>query len=130
MSRRERLPRGVRPHHIMFTDATHSSQESSNKVKGNQWLKPPLYDEPHAALHEAIPTVPVLDHITAQYVEREFEPIPGNYFRTVDSLLFAMQAAKNHYRHNTIQYHLTGLAMMAIDMQRPYVQEGLWVPER
>lgn len=130
MSRQDRYPHGYREHHILYTDATYSSQEATRKLRNNQWLKPPIDDESHAALHKAIPTVPLLDHITARYVEADFEPIPGNYFKTVDSLLFAMEAAKHHFHANAVQKQLTALTMMAVDLQRVYIEEGLYHERR
>lgn len=114
-----------RHHHILFSKRLWRSQDPTMKLRENQWLKPPMYDDAHAALHEAVGIVPVPDWNMGQLILRQFEPVRGDYFKSVDNLLLAVENVARNPRSDAVQRELGHLIVQAVDLQRPFVQEGL-----
>jgi hypothetical protein len=81
----------------------------------------------HRALHRDLPAVPVLDIFSIQRLLRVYEPTPDtmqnmdNYMRSIEQV---MMSPKSH----SIERQVASLAIHAVDLQRPYVREGLLVP--
>ena len=115
----------VRKHHVLFSRRTQESQEPTKCLRRNYWLMPPMEDEPHVALHQAISTVPVLDPHTAMRVHKTFEPVHEDYIATVYKLVRTIDEAIRHPRCTDLERGLGNLAMMALEMQVPFIKEGL-----
>jgi hypothetical protein len=83
-----------------------------------------LDTDTHRALHRACPGVPPPDIFTAQRIRRDYvghhDPNVAveRYMRAVES---AIQSPKNH----PIERALAELTIMAVDLQRPFIREGL-----
>lgn len=114
-----------RHHHILFSKRLWRVQDPTRDLRETQWLKPPMYDEEHAALHEIVSSVPVPDWNMGQFILCHFEPVQGNYFKTVDNLLLSIESVARNPRSDSVQRTLGQLMVHAIDLQRPFVQEGL-----
>lgn len=83
-----------------------------------------MYDDAHAELHANIAGVPVPDWHLGQFILSHFEPVQGDYFKTVDNLLMAIETTKHNRHFDAVQCELGQLMVTAIDLQRPYVREG------
>ena len=94
-------------------------------LRNNHWNKPPLEDAPHIALHKEIATVPLLDQYTAQAVHREFYPVEGDYIGTLYSLVRTIDQALKHPKVSDLQRVVGHLTMMALELQVPFIREGL-----
>ncbi len=118
-------PEGIRRHHLLYTRATWESQSQTASLRRNPNLIFRMHDDPHAELHKAVPTVPVLDHITAGLVAVNFEPVFANKLASVDNLLTQIDKQSTNYNATTIQRELGAVTMHAIEMQKPFIREGL-----
>ena len=112
-------------HHIIFTDATQCAQLATKAIRNCLWLRPRMHQEPHDDIHKALATVPVLDHYTAQRVQRLFHPHPGNYLSTVDNLMFAVDEAIQHPKVRIIERGLGELVIAALEIQKPFLRDGI-----
>lgn len=112
-------------HHILFTRETQCSQKATKALRVSRWLIPLIEHDPHKDLHRAIATVPVMDHFMAERVLANFSPVRNNYLATMDDLMFCIEDAMQHPRVNIIERGIGELVIAAIDMQKPYIKEGL-----
>jgi len=117
-------------HHVVFTGATQNSQPATAEIRSNKWLRPPLQWIAHRAIHEVVATVPVLDHYTADRTLRLFEPKPNDYIGTVYNLMFAIEEAIQHPKTQIIERGLGELAIAALEIQIPYIKDGLILPRK
>lgn len=122
-----KYPQGVRPHHTQYTRKTMEAVPPLKCLRNNHWNKPPLEDAPHIALHKEIATVPLLDQYTAQAVHREFYPVEGDYIGTLYSLVRTIDQALKHPKVSDLQREVGHLTMMALELQVPFIREGLAV---
>lgn len=116
-------------HHILFTRRTWVSQESTKRLRQNRWLIALIDPDSHRALHQAIATVPVLDHYMAERVNRDFMPVRGDHLRTMDELCFSIDSATRHPKAGVIERGIGQLVIEAVQLQKPFVAEGLFTPE-
>lgn len=112
-------------HHGLYTKSTWESQSSTKMLRNNQWLIMPLDEQVHRALQDEIPVVPVLGHNTAQKVLRDFEPVAGNYIASMFALMGTINEAGKHPRARPIERELGQLTINALELQIPYIQDGL-----
>ena len=112
-------------HHILHYAAEWKLRKQAEGIRENRWLIPPMYSDVHTELHRDCPPVPLLGYHALQRMEKIFEPMPGDYDRTLDQLLFAIEEANEHPRSHQIEKDLGVLAIQAVELQRPYIQEGL-----
>lgn len=112
-------------HHGLYTRATWESQSSTKMLRNNQWLIMPLDEQTHRALQDEIPVVPVLGHNTAQAVLRDFEPVAGNYIASMFALMGTINEVGKHPRARPIERELGELTINALELQIPYIQDGL-----
>jgi hypothetical protein len=96
-------------------------------LRNNHWNKPPIEDEPHIQLHRDIATVPLLDQYTAQRVHSLFVPVEGDYIGTLYSLVRTIDVALRHHRTTELERGVGQLTMQALEMQVPYIREGLYL---
>ena len=115
-------------HHVLWPSRLHRAQKPSKILRENQWLKPPMHEDIHESLHRHIAMVAVPSYFMAMKINQNFEPVEGNYIRTVDRLLFAIDDMKNDYRINSIERHIAEVMLIGVDSQIMYIKEGLWVP--
>jgi hypothetical protein len=112
-------------HHIIFTRETQSSQKATKTLRASRWLIPYIEHDPHKELHRAVATVPVLDHFMAERVLANFSPVRNDYLATMDELMFCIEDAMQHPRVKVIERGIGELAIAAIDLQKPFIKEGL-----
>ena len=114
-----------RGHHVLFTRPTWSSQETTKHLRNHHWLIVPLHNAEHQALHNAVTTVPLLDHQTAKRVDRDYHPIRGSYIGSVFELMHVIEDAFKHPRASELEKALGQLTVHALEMQIPFIREGL-----
>lgn len=114
--------------HVLFTRRTWESQQDTKKLRGNRWLIVPIDPDVHDEKHEAVSTVPLLDHFTARRVRAIFEPVPNDYIASVESLLFAIEEATLSPKAQEVERRLGELTIFAVEIQLPYLRKGL-IPE-
>jgi len=85
----------------------------------------PLDTLSHTALHKAVSVVPLPDRHTIQRVASDFIPVRGDYLATMEALMESIDKASRHHRTQPLERDLACLAMRAIELQMPFVAEGL-----
>ena len=118
-----------RSHHLLFPKRLWRAQKPTRELSGQFWLKVPLYDDAHAELHANVSSVPVPDWNIGEIILRQIEPVVGDYFKSVDNLLQTIDRVSQNHRSDPVQRNLGQLMIMAIDLQRPYVVDGLVISE-
>jgi len=112
-------------HHTLFNRAAWDSHEATRDLRKNRWLIPPLHAENERAIHAEIAVVPLLDPVTALHVRNGFEPVEGNFVATMYSFIDTVESVLKHPKSSTLQRTLGALTAQAVEMQIPYVQDGL-----
>lgn len=110
-------------HHVLFEHSTYRSNQWGNRLRGIPSLIPKLDRDAHEALHRDCPSVPMLGHQALARTVQCFEPT-GNTFTDIDRLQGALERATRG--SHDIERGLAELAVMAIDLQKPYIKEGIW----
>lgn len=113
----------VARHHVQFPRLVHEANKDTKEVRRNHWLIPPLIVLGHIALHDEISVVPVLDRFTAQRVNRDFVPHRGDYIRSVENLMFAIDDALKHPKTRAIEIENAQVAIHALELQLPFIKE-------
>ena len=82
----------------------------------------------HRALHSAVPGVPVLDIFAQQRVASIYKPT-HNILDNMELYMLAVEEAMASPKSHSIERQVASLAIHAVDLQRPFVREGLILPE-
>lgn len=102
--------------------------EDTKRLRENRWLIVPIDMDVHDEKHDAISTVPLLDHFTARRVRATFEPTVNDHLGSVVALMFSIEEALKHPKSTELQKRLGELTVHALDIQLPYLRRGL-IPE-
>lgn len=78
----------------------------------------------HRALHAAVPGVPVLDIFAQQRVARLYQPT-HDIMDNIELYMLAVEQAMASPKSHTIERQLANLVIHAVDLQRPFIREGL-----
>ena len=116
-------------HHLCFPRAIWNSQEPTTKLRENRWLKIPLDTVVHGELHKNVSMVPVPGHAMADRIRRNFEPVVRDYIASHENLIRTIEEASGYYKTSSIERELGGLIVVALLEQKPFLVEGLIVPE-
>jgi hypothetical protein len=112
-------------HHVLFNRNTWRGSNTSKEIRENTWLKVPLDTLSHTALHRAVSVVPLPDRHTIQRVASDFIPVRGDYLASMEALIESIDKSSLHHRTQPLERDLACLAMRAIELQMPFVAEGL-----
>lgn len=111
-------------HHIINPRAEWTLRPAGREIRNTQSLIPRIDREIHEAIHDECPPVPLLCYNALKLTVQKFEPV-HNTLKDMDNLMSAIEQATRHPRTHPIERDLAGLAIEAIDLQRPYIMEGL-----
>lgn len=113
-------------HHVNSFKKQWLSQEPTRRLRDEHWLQPPLYDPPHMELHRQNPGgVPVPGDVMARQILRKLIVAPGDYVGTVDRYIRAIDEVCHQRSTDPIQRGIGELMMQAVELQRPFIKEGL-----
>lgn len=121
----KRKPEGYDAHHILHHRQEWRLRPDGLRLRENPVLIPVIPREVHNAIHANVPSVPLLGFHALRRVAREFEPVPGDTLTSMENLMDAMEVARRDPRAHPIEKDLAELAIEAVDLQRPYIREGL-----
>lgn len=110
-------------HHVCFPRLVHEANKDTKEIRRNRWLIPPLVRIGHTALHDEVTIVPPLDRFAAQRVNRDFVPVRGDYIRSVEALMFAIEDAIQHPKVRAIEIENAQVAIHALELQLPFIRE-------
>lgn len=112
-------------HHILHNRKEWTLRPEARKLRETPSLIPVLGTWAiHKELHDNCPPVPCLGYNGLLQAYKNFEPTDDT-FTSVDNLLFAIEKASHHPKAHPVERELAQLAVEAIDLQRPYIKEGL-----
>lgn len=86
---------------------------------------PQLEEDVHIALHKEVPIVPVPSFWMGEYVLRLYRPVRGDYLASIEDLMFCFEAAAESPRAAGLDEDVARLIVNSLEMQRPFIQEGL-----
>lgn len=111
-------------HHILHHRALHEANKDSKILRNSLGMIALIDPDAHDALHRACPGVPPLDIWTAQRARSIMVPHP-NPIQAIDNYLYAVDRATLSPKSHQIERDLAALTMMAVELQKPYIKEGL-----
>ena len=111
-------------HHILFDRMSWNNRPEARSLRAYPMLIPKIYRRSHEDLHANTPVVPVLGYHALQRIIKGFE-CGSDTMSSIDNLLFAMEEANRHPKAHPLERSLSHIAMQAIELQRPFIQEGL-----
>lgn len=112
-------------HHVNFYRAAWNSHEATKHLRAIPELIPPLEKAAELACHKAVAIVPVPSPQSAFFIARNYEPVKGNYVASMFAYVSTLEDAIKHPKASTLERALTALTAQAVEMQIPYVKEGL-----
>lgn len=115
---------GMERHHMSYDRLSHTARKEARTIRNTPELIPYLAHDPHRELHAALPAVPVLGFHALQRVLSDFYPVRGDTLGTLDNLLFAIEAAKQHPKAHDLERSLADLAIMGYELQRPFILDN------
>lgn len=111
-------------HHVLFNKREWESRPQYKELRENSGLIVPIDRDIHNELHRSITQVPVLGYYGIMAVHKEFYR-GRTHLQTIDNLMFSLERAQEHPRLSEIEKGLAGLALQAIELQRPFIIEGI-----
>ena len=111
-------------HHILFSRQTWETYEQGRSLRATRSLIPLIDREAHIELHKAVPILPVLGYYALCAVRKGFHTTHDTY-KDIDQLQALIQATNEHPKAHPIEKGLAELANHAIDLQKPFLREGL-----
>lgn len=79
----------------------------------------------HKELHSAVPGVPLLDVFSQQRVANLYRPT-GNVLDNMETYMLAVEEAMASPKSHSIERQVASLVIHAVDLQRPFIKEGLY----
>lgn len=111
-------------HHVLHYAKEWRLRPEARDIREHPSLIPALPREVHNSIHEHCPPVPLLGYHALKRVGRLWVP-NRDTLQSVDNLLFAIEEAHDDPRCHGIEKSLGFLSMQAIELQRPFLKEGL-----
>lgn len=112
-------------HHILHEHTAWASRGDARDLRNTQSLIPRIPTEVHRELHEQCPHVPLLGSYALRAINNDLFVPTGRTLQDMDGLMSAIERASRHPRVHMIERDLAGLAIEAIDLQRPFIRKGL-----
>lgn len=112
-------------HHVLHYRQEWTLRPNAERLRESPPLIPEIPREIHNEIHANTPAVPLLGHHALLHTAKFYRPIPYDTLGSMDNLMFAMEEAARHERAHPIERDLAELAIQAVDLQRPYIREGL-----
>ena len=111
-------------HHILHHRKLHEANPDSKLLRNALGMIAVMEVFAHRELHEACPGVPPLDLWTAQRTRANFRPAQDP-LKAIDNYLLAVQTAIKSPKNHPIERELAELNMLAVELQIPFIKEGL-----
>lgn len=111
-------------HHILFDRSNHEANKDNRQLRRSLGLMVRLDVFSHRELHRECPSVPALGSYMAQSVRSRYIP-HGDPLRGMENYMFAVEEAAKNPKAHQIDRELGQLVIMAVDIQRPFIRQGL-----
>jgi len=111
-------------HHILHNKQEWSLRPESKALRETSSLVVRLDRPLHEELHRECPAVPLLGIHALERTLRTYEG-HSSHLVSMEHLMTAIEQSANHPKAHIIEKHLAELAIWSIDLQRPFVADGL-----
>ena len=115
-------------HHILNDRVSWTTRPQGTALREVPSLIPQMDRAYHEELHAACPPVPMLGYYALMIVQSTFNE-GHNTLSSMDNLMASIEWAAENPRTHELESELCYLAIRAIDLQRPFIREGM-VKER
>lgn len=116
-------------HHILFEKALWMARPESRRVRTNGGLIVKLGQAEHTALHQTVSNVPPPNIYMARYMANEFYS-DGDIFENIDRLCHVIDGSIQHPKTSLIDKQIGALMIEAVELQVPFIREGVCRGER
>lgn len=111
-------------HHILYERRPWTHRREAEQLREMPSLIPSIDREAHNELHRHCPPVPLLGYHALLRTLSTYEP-SDDPLGSIGRLQLAMESAAEHPKAHPIERQLAYLAIHAVDLQVPYIKEGL-----
>lgn len=112
-------------HHVLNYRREWTLRPQAETIRENPWLIAPIDREVHDELHRECPPVPLLGYHALLRVANDFRPRPGDHLGSMDELIMSIDRAIQHPKTKPIEAELGMLTMRAVELQKPFIRQGL-----
>ena len=109
-------------HHIVHNRAEWNLRPAGAMIRREGTLIPEMPRTLHNLIHSECPSVPLLAVHSLERTAQMFRP-GRDTLESMDNLMSAIEKSVDHPRAHELERNLAMLAIEAIDLQRPYIQE-------
>ena len=111
-------------HHIINRKREWELRPEAYRIRAVKSLRPVIPRVIHNAIHAHTPPVPLLGYETLVQVQKNFRPT-SDTLETLDLLCDSIVEAGRHPRAHPIERELGELTIEALQLQVPFLREGL-----
>lgn len=116
----------INRHHTKFPRPAHESNDNELSLRQDPSLIVRMHVDPHAALHKHVSMVPLMEYNMSGRVRRAYEGDIDDPLHSIDLYMKAVEDACKHPKANELDRRIGELIIYAMDMQRPFIQEGIY----
>lgn len=109
-------------HHLLFPAQEWMLRPEGRELRTSPGLIARLTRADHDYMHEVVPIVPALGHMTLKAVSRLWTP-ERNSYRSLDTLCLAIEKAATHERSHPIESDLARLSIQALQLEKQVLRE-------
>ena len=112
-------------HHPLFNRFAWTANKDLQALREDKRLIVPLEHDTHTELHRAVSHVPPLSYHMARHVLRTYSEYEADsYLRNVENLQRSIEEAMKHPRADRLERSVGALAVHALDLQRPFIDDS------
>ena len=108
-------------HHILHHKQVWSLRPQARQLRETPSLIPRIDRDTHEAIHASCPPIPLLGYQALSRTLSRFDPTQDT-LQTMGRLQSAIEYSVRHPKAHPIEKELAQLAIMAIDLQKPYLR--------
>lgn len=113
-------------HHTLFNRYAWTANSDLKAIREDRRLIVPLDPDTHRELHQSVSHVPPISYHMARRVLQNFaEYDTDTYMHNIENLQFSIEEAMSHPKADRIEHEIGDLALFALDLQKPYIDESL-----
>lgn len=111
-------------HHIIHENKEWSLRPEAKSIRETPSLIVKMERGDHNELHRNCPAIPLLGYHALIRTRKTFE-VGDNPIQSMENLMRSIEEASNHPKAHGVEKSLAELAIMAIDLQRPFISAAL-----
>ncbi len=109
-------------HHIIHHGLEWSMRPQALAIRETPSLIPAMPRDYHEYIHATVPAIPLLGYHALNHTLSRFKP-NDDTLETMDNLMSAIEHASRHPKAHAVERDLAQLAIHAIDLQRPLIED-------